>query len=78
MENIPVDIDGTVLYVVPENSNGEVKACKGGRHWRKAQSSKIKEYTKGPSLLLNCRGSYICKKKKKYWRLWSKSTRVFV
>ena len=43
MENIPVDIDGTVLYVVPENSNGEVKACKGGRHWRKAQSSKIKE-----------------------------------
>ena len=43
MENIPVDIDGTVLYVVPENSNGKVKACKGGRHWRKAQSSKIKE-----------------------------------
>ena len=78
VENIPVDIDGTVLYVVPENSNGEVKACKGGRHWRKAQSSKIKEYTKGPSLLLNCRGSYACKKKNIYWRLWSKSKRVFL
>ena len=29
--NVPVDIDGTVIYVVPENSNGELKACKGGR-----------------------------------------------
>ena len=63
VENVPVDIDGTVIYVVPENSNGELKACKGGRPWCKAQSSKIKEYTKGPRFLLNCRGSYICKNK---------------
>ena len=57
VENVPVDIDGTVIYVVPENSNGELKACKGGRPWCKAQSSKIKEYTKGSRLLLNCRCS---------------------
>ena len=63
VENFPVDIDGTVMYVVPENSNGELKACKGGRSWCKAQSSKIKEYTKCPRLLLNCRGSHICKNK---------------
>ena len=30
VENVPVDIDGTVIYVVPENSNGELKACKCG------------------------------------------------
>ena len=63
VENVPVDIDGTVIYVVPENSNGELKACKCGRPWFKAESSKIREYTKGPRLLLNCRGSYICKSK---------------
>ena len=63
VENIRVGFDGTVIYVVPENTNGELKACKGGRPLCKAQSSKIKEYTKGPRLLLNYRGSYICKNK---------------
>ena len=63
VENVPVDIDGTVIYVVPENSNGELKACQCGRPWCKAQGSKIKEYTHGPRLLLNCRNSYICKNK---------------
>ena len=61
--NVPVDIDGIVIYVVPENSDGDLKACKCGQSWCKAQSSKIKEYTKGPRLLLNCRGNYICKNK---------------
>ena len=37
VENVPVDIDGTVIYVVPEISNGELKACKGGRPWCKAK-----------------------------------------
>ena len=63
VENVRVGFDGTVIYVVPENTNGELKACKGGRPLCKAQSSKIKEYTKGPRLLLNYRGSYICKNK---------------
>ena len=63
MGNVPVEIDGIVIYVVPENSDGDLKACcKGGQSWCKAQSSKIKEYTKGPRLLLNCRGN-ICKNK---------------
>ena len=53
VENVPVDIDGTVIYVVPENSNSELKACQCGRPWCKAQGSKIKEYTKSPRLLLN-------------------------
>ena len=63
VENVPVHIDGTVIYVVLENSNGKLKICKSGRPWCKAESSKIKEYTKGPRLLLNCRGSYRCKNK---------------
>ena len=63
VENVSVHIDGTVIYVVLENSNGKLKICKSGRPWCKAESSKIKEYTKGPRLLLNCRGSYICKNK---------------
>ena len=65
VENVPVDIDGLVVYVVPENPNSELKACEGGRSWCNAQISKIKECTEGPRLLLNCRGSYICKKKRK-------------
>ena len=40
-----------------------MKACQCGRPWCKAQGSKIKEYTHGPRLLLNCRNSYICKNK---------------
>ena len=40
-----------------------MKACKGGWPRCKGQISKMKEYTKGPRLLLNCRGSYICKNK---------------
>ena len=63
VENVPVNIDGTVTYVVPENSNGKLKACRGRRPWFKAQSSKVEEYVKGLRLLLNCRGSYICKNK---------------
>ena len=63
VENVPVDFDGIVINVVPENSNGDLKTCKGGRPWCKAQSSKIKECTKGPRLLLNCRGIYIYKNK---------------
>ena len=31
VENVPVDIDGTVIYGVPENSNGELKACQCGQ-----------------------------------------------
>ena len=47
MKNIPVDIDGTVIYVVPENSNGELKACNGGRLSCKAQRSKTASQLKG-------------------------------
>ena len=63
VENVPVDIDRTLIYVVQEISNGELKACKAGRPWYKTQSSNIKEYTKGPRLPLNLRGGYICKNK---------------
>ena len=31
VENVPVDVDGTVINVVPEHPNGELKACRGGQ-----------------------------------------------
>ena len=63
VENVPVNIYKTAIYVVPENSNGKLKACRGWWPWCKAQSSKVGEYIKGLRLLLNCRGSYTCKNK---------------
>ena len=37
-----------------------VYSCKKGRPWSNIQSSKLKSFTAGPRLLMNCRGIYRC------------------
>ena len=58
MEGVPDDIDDICVYEVHQKAG--LSNCKGKRPWCKAQSSKSSAFTKGPRLIMNCRGSYIC------------------
>ena len=57
---VPHDVDGLCVFVVPFQEVSNLKPFKGARPWGKAQSSRISGFDKGPRLLFNCRGSYIC------------------
>ena len=82
VESVPVDFDVTVIYVVPENPSGELKACKGGRPWCKAQSNKLKSTQKVQDCFSTAGVATFAKIKVvtilETWYYWYKSTRVFV
>ena len=56
---LPQDINISV-YIVQLSKDRTLKNCKGGRPWGNIQSSRLKLFTAGPRLLMNCRGSYRC------------------
>lgn len=57
VKQVPLGIDGTIIYEVPQNKILNQNNCKGLWPWRKAQISKSKEFDRGPSVLSNCRAS---------------------
>ena len=56
--SVPENIDGLEIYKVPIQET--LRNCKGLRPWCPAQSSKTSQWTSGPRLIMNCRGSYLC------------------
>ena len=58
--SVPQDIDGLCVFEVPIPQESTLKPFKGARPWGRAQSSKISTFDKGPRLLFNCRGSFVC------------------
>eukprot|EP00794_Sanderia_malayensis_P013304 gene13304-14677_t len=58
--SVPHDIDGLCVFQVPIPQESTLKPFKGAQPWGRAQSSKISTFDKGPRLLFNCRGSFVC------------------
>ena len=58
VQDIPHDIDDICVYEVPQKA--DLSNSKGKIPWCKVQSSNFSVFTKGPRLIMNCRGSYIC------------------
>ena len=63
VKEVPLGIDYTMIYEVPQNNILNLDSCKGAWPWCKSQSSESKEFDVGPRLLFNCRGSYVCMNK---------------
>ena len=63
VKEVPLGMDGTIIYEVPQNNILNLDNCKGARPWCNAQSSKSKEFDRGPRILFNCCGSYFCMNK---------------
>ena len=57
---LPQDINDISVYIVPLSKDRTLKNYKGGRTWGNIQTSRLKSFTAGPRLLMNCRGSYRC------------------
>ena len=57
---LPQDINDISIYIVPLSKDRTLKNCKGGRPWGIIQNSRLKSFTVGPRLLMNCRGSHRC------------------
>ena len=58
LNSVPDDINDLAVYEVPIQET--LANCKGLRPSCTSQTSKSSTFTKGPCLLLNCRGCYIC------------------